>query len=327
VGRFLLRRLANYMVLVIVASCLAYFLAALSLNPRSNFESKNPRPSETAISATLQEYNLDPHTPVVKRFGHWADGVIHGDLGRTLKGGSVNEEFGNRVGVSVRLLLISTLLGSIGGVLMGAWGAIRQYRFFDRWTTLGSFFVLAMPIFVIAVALQVFAVDINRATGNPSMLQYIGEYDPDASGFWSQLGSRLNHLFLPTLTLVIVQVATYSRYQRNTMLDVLNSDFLRTARAKGLRRRTALMKHGLRTAVLPILPLLVYNVVLLFTGATFTERIYAWHGMGEWLVNSISTNDVNSVAAVALFTSVVVLVAGLLSDLIYAALDPRVRVS
>ncbi|MCD0485688.1 ABC transporter permease [Streptacidiphilus sp. ASG 303] len=325
-GRFLLRRLANYMVLVIVASCLAYFLAALSLNPRSNFESKNPRPPEAVISKTLQEYNLDPHTPVFERFGHWAADVATGNLGKNVKGGSVNDDFGRRVGVSVRLLLISTLLGSLGGVFLGAWGAIRQYRFFDRFTTLGSFFVLAMPIFVIAISLELLAVNFNHAAGS-TVLQYTGEYDPDVNGFWAQLLSRFNHLILPTLTLVLVQMATYSRYQRNTMLDVLGSDFLRTARAKGLRRRTALIKHGLRTAVLPIVPLLVYNVVLLFTGATFTEKIFNWHGMGEWLVDSINTNDTNSVAAVSLFTAVVVLVAGLLSDVIYAALDPRVRVS
>src|SRR5215470_17794720 len=106
------------------------------------------------------------------------------------------------------------------------------------------------------------------------------------------------------------------------MLDVLGSDFLRTARAKGLPRRRAVIRHGLRTAVIPVMPLLVYNIVLLFTGATFTEKIYGWHGMGEWLVDSIGTNDINSVAAVAIFTSGVVLVAGLLSDLVYAALDP-----
>ncbi|MFJ6212814.1 ABC transporter permease [Streptomyces sp. NPDC092296] len=325
-GRFLLRRLANYMVLVIVASCLAYFLAALSLNPRANFESKNPRPPEAVITKTLQEYNLDPHTPVFERFGHWASDVVHGDLGTNVKGGSVNADFGRRVGVSLRLLLISTIIGSLLGVFTGAWGAIRQYRFSDRVVTLGSFFILAMPVFVIAISLELLAIDVNKGIGT-NLFQYTGEYDPTVHGFGAQLLSRLNHLLLPTLTLVLVQVATYSRYQRNTMLDVLGSDFLRTARAKGLRRGSALMKHGLRTAVLPIVPLLVYNVVLLFTGATFTEKIFAWHGMGEWLVDSIQTNDTNSVAAVSLFTAVVVLVAGLLSDVIYAALDPRVRVS
>lgn len=277
------------------------------------------------MTRTLDEYNLNPDTPLVVRFGHWADGVAHGDLGRTVTGARVNDEFARRVGVSTRLLLIATILGSIGGVLVGAWGAIRQYRASDRIATLGSFFVLAMPVFVIAVTFKLWAIRINSAVGH-KVIEYTGEYDPGVSGTGDILLSRLQHLLLPSLTLIVIQIALYSRYQRSTMLDVLGSDFLRTARAKGLSRRAALMKHGLRTAVLPVVPLLVYNVVLLFTGATFTEKIFGWHGMGEWLVDSISTNDVNSVAAVGMFTAVVVLVAGLLSDLLYAALDPRVRV-
>ncbi|MFC1400900.1 MULTISPECIES: ABC transporter permease [Streptacidiphilus] len=325
-GRYMLRRLANYLILVIVATSLAYFLAALSLNPRANFEAQKPRPTTAQIDATLKTYNLDPETPVVVRYARWVDGIAHGNLGLDIKGGSVADDFGRKVGVSIRLLVIATIIGSIGGVLVGAYGAIKQYRFFDRWTTLASFFLLAMPVFVVAIALQMFAVNINDAAGS-TVIQYIGEYNPTLSGFWPVLISRLQHLILPTITLTLFQIAQYSRYQRNTMLDVLGSDFLRTARAKGLRRRTALMKHGLRTAILPIVPLLVYNIVLLFTGATFTETIFGWHGMGEWLVLSITTNDVNSVAAVSLFTAAVVLVAGLLSDLIYSALDPRVRFS
>ncbi|MFD3451849.1 ABC transporter permease [Streptomyces sp. NPDC058691] len=324
-GRYLLRRLVNYLALVLIAASLTYALAALSLNPRANFVGRNPPVPAASVTRTLNEYNLNPDTPIVVRFAHWAGGVAHGDLGRTVTGGEVNDEFARRVGVSTRLLLIATIVGSIGGVLVGAWGAIRQYRVSDRVTTLGSFFVLAMPVFVIAVTFKLWAIDVNEAVGH-KVIEYTGEYDPGLSGTGEILASRLQHLILPSLTLIVIQIALYSRYQRSTMLDVLGSDFLRTARAKGLSRRAALMKHGLRTAVLPVVPLLVYNVVLLFTGATFTEKIFGWHGMGEWLVNSISTNDVNAVAAVGMFTAVVVLVAGILSDLLYAALDPRVRV-
>ncbi|MEU6497511.1 ABC transporter permease [Streptomyces sp. NPDC046984] len=324
-GRYLLRRLINHVALVLIAASLTYFLAAISLNPRANFVGRNPPVAATSVTATLNDYNLNPDTPVVVRFAHWANGVAHGDLGRTVTGGEVNDEFGRRIGVSTRLLLIATILGSIGGVLVGAWGAIRQYRMSDRVTTLASFSVLAMPVFVIAVTFKLWAIDINDAVGH-KVIEYTGEYDPGLTETGEILASRLQHLLLPSLTLIVIQVALYSRYQRSTMLDVLGSDFLRTARAKGLSQRAALMKHGLRTAVLPVVPLLVYNVVLLFTGATFTEKIFGWHGMGEWLVNSISTNDVNAVAAVGMFTAFVVLIAGLLSDVLYTALDPRVRV-
>ncbi|MFH8403456.1 ABC transporter permease [Streptomyces sp. NPDC018019] len=324
-GRYLLRRLASYLVLVVVAASLTYLLAGLSLNPRARFEGRNPPLPEAAITRTLDDYNMNPDTPVAVRFARWAGGVAHGDLGRTVGGDSVNEDVGRRVGVSTRLLFLATLAGSALGVAVGAYGAIRQYRLFDRFSTLASFFVLAMPVFVVGVALKTGATALNDGT---QTIKVLGEYDAQYAGRWdpAALLNRAQHMLLPALTLIIVQAALYSRYQRSTMLDVLGADFLRTARAKGLRRRTALVRHGLRTAVLPVVPLLVYNIVLLFAGATFVEKTFGWHGMGELLVDSVAGQDVNSVAAVGLFTAVLVLVAGLLADLLYAALDPRVRV-
>ena len=127
-GRYLLRRLANYLVLVIVAASLTYFLAGLSLNPRAKFEGRNPPLPASSITKTLDDYNMNPDTPILSRFGHWAKGVVHGDLGKTIEGDDVNDDFGRRVGVSTRLLLIATIIGSIGGVALGAFGAIRQYR-------------------------------------------------------------------------------------------------------------------------------------------------------------------------------------------------------
>lgn len=324
-GRYLLRRLAGYLVLVAVAASLTYFLAGLSLNPRARFENRNPPLPEAAVTRTLDDVNMNPDTPVPVRFARWAGDVVHGDLGRTLSGDSLNDDFGRRVGVSTRLLLLATFAGSALGVAVGAYGAIRQYRFFDRFSTLASFFVLAMPVFVVGVALKIGATALNDGT---QTIKVLGEYDAQYAGRWdpAALFNRAQHMLLPALTLIIVQVALYGRYQRNTMLDVLGADFLRTARAKGLRRRTALLRHGLRTAVLPVVPLLVYNIVLLFAGATFVEKTFGWHGMGELLVDSVAGQDVNAVAAVGLFTAVLVLAAGLLSDLLYAALDPRVRV-
>ena len=111
------------------------------------------------------------------------------------------------------------------------------------------------------------------------------------------------------------------------MLDVLGQDFIRTARAKGLTRRQALFKHGLRTALIPMATLFAYGVSGLVTGAVFTEKIFGWHGMGEWVVQGIATQDTNIIAAVTVFSGAAILLAGLLSDVIYAALDPRVRVT
>jgi peptide/nickel transport system permease protein len=160
------------------------------------------------------------------------------------------------------------------------------------------------------------------------LFKYTGETSPNVvGGWWQEFGDRLQHLVLPTLTLAVTTIAGYSRYQRNAMLDVLGQDFIRTARAKGLTRRRALFKHGLRTALIPMATLFAYGVSGLVTGAVFVEKIFGWHGMGEWVVQGISTQDTNIIAAITVFAGSTVLLAGLLSDVIYAALDPRVRVS
>jgi glutathione transport system permease protein len=327
VVKFLLRRLANSLVLVGIAASLAYLLAASALNPRSNFEGRNPAPPKAVVDRRLDELNLNDETPVVQRYARWASGVAHGDFGRTWDGTSVTAEMRRRIGVSLRLLLIATIVGGVLGVLAGAWGATRQYRVSDHAITLLSFVILSIPVFVLAVLLEIAAVGFNNAIG-VRLFEYTGEFTPGLTGgFWVQLGDRLRHLVLPSLTLVLGEIAIFSRYQRNAMLDVLGQDFVRTAMAKGLRRRTALLKHALRTALIPAATFFAYNFGLLLVGATFTEKIFGWHGMGEWFVDSVTSNDVNAVAAVSCFAAVLVLVAGLLSDLAYALLDPRIRVS
>jgi peptide/nickel transport system permease protein len=326
VTKFLLRRLANWLVLVLIATSAAYILAGESLDPRSNYSQRNPRPSEQVVDRKLDSVNLNDKTPILERYWDWAKGIVHGNFGRTWDDQSINAEMGRRVGVSLRLLLIASILGSALGVLAGAWGAVRQYRPSDHVVTVSSFLVLSIPVFVLAVALEILAVGVNNAVG-AKVFEYTGEYTPGlVGGFWAHLWDRITHLILPSITLILGEIAIFSRYQRSAMLDVLGSDFVRTAQAKGLRRRTALLKHALRTALIPSATLFAYNIGLLFIGATFVEIIFGWHGMGEWLVTSITSNDVNAVAAVSCFTALLILLAGLMSDIFYALLDPRIRV-
>jgi ABC-type dipeptide/oligopeptide/nickel transport systems, permease components len=325
-GKFLLRRLLNYLVLVSLATCLGYFLAASTLNPRAQYENRNPPPPEASVDRTLDDLNMNDKTPVTERFVTWVKGAVKGDFGKTVDGRSVNDQMRRRMGVSLRLLLIGSFLGALVGVAIGVGGALKQYRLFDHVTTGSSFLILATPVFLLAVLLQYAAVNLNSHFDAP-LLYYVGEFNPALDGgAWTHLVDRVKHLILPTLAIVLGSAAFYSRYQRNSFLDVLGSDFLRTARAKGLPRRQALVKHGLRTAVIPMTTFFAYSFTLLLTGATFTEKIFAWHGMGEWFVDSVTNNDVNVVAAVTVFAGGLVLIAGLVADVAYAALDPRVRI-
>jgi peptide/nickel transport system permease protein len=321
--RFLARRLLNYIVLLALASFLTFCLASVAFKPLESLQQRNPRPPQAVIDAKRAELDLDKPIPV--RYVHWASGAVHGDFGTTIGGQPVSDELWRRIGVSLRLLIIGSIVGTVIGVVVGAWGAIRQYQLSDRVITVLSLLVISTPTFVIANLLILSALGVNSVLG-VQLFEYTGETSPDAvGGAWNQFVDRLQHLVLPTFTLALGAIAGYSRYQRNAMLDVLSQDFIRTARAKGLTRRRALFKHGLRTALIPMATLFAYGVAGLVTGAVFTEKIFGWHGMGEWVVQGINTQDTNITAAITVFAGMTILLAGLLSDIIYAALDPRVR--
>ena len=321
--RFLTRRLLNYAVLLVLASFFTFTLASLSFEPLDSLLERNPRPPQAVIDAKAAELGLDQ--PIPLRYLDWAASAVQGDFGTTVGGQPVADELWRRIGVSLRLLIIGSVVGAVVGVVIGAWSAIRQYRLSDRVITVLALLVISAPTFVIANLLILAALRVNSILGI-QLFDYIGETSPDpVSGWWNQFVDRIQHLVLPTLTLALGAIAGYSRYQRNAMLDVLGQDFIRTARAKGLTRRQALFKHGLRTALIPMATLFAYGVGALVTGAVFVEQIYGWHGMGEWTIQGINTQDTNIVVAVTLFSGAVVLFSGLLSDILYALLDPRVR--
>ena len=322
--RFLIRRLVNYAILLTLATFLTFALTSVTFHPLDNLLQRNPRPPQSVIDAKAHDLGLDK--PLLPRYANWVSGAVHGDFGKTVTGQPVSEELGRRVWTSLRLVAIGSILGSIIGVIIGAWGAIRQYRFSDRTITVLALLILSAPTFVIANMLILGALGVNEVLGF-ELFQYTGETSPYAAGGWHGFVDRLQHLVLPTATLALGAIAGYSRYQRNAMLDVLGQDFIRTARAKGLTRRQALFKHGLRTALIPMATLFAYGVAGLVTGAVFVEKIFGWHGMGEWMVQGINGQDANIVAAFTLFSGTTILIGGLLSDVVYAALDPRVRVS
>jgi peptide/nickel transport system permease protein len=251
--------------------------------------------------------------------------VVRGDFGLDLDGNRINEEFSRRVWVSLRLLLIGSVVGATVGVLVGVVSAVRQYEVFDRSFGFGAYFLLSTPVFLLAILLKFFGIKFNDAIGTTVFFTQ-GEYSAGFEGTTFEFFlNRLQHLILPTLSIALGSIAFYSRYQRNSMLDVLSSDHLRTARAKGLTKRQSLFRHGLRVAISPMATFFAYGFGLLIAGAALTETIYGWFGMGQWFITSVGKNDINSVTAGVTFTSVLVLVSGFLADVVLVVLDPRVR--
>jgi peptide/nickel transport system permease protein len=322
---YVLRRFANFLLLVFLASSLGFLLASTALDPRANYLGSNPPISESTIAQKLDQINANPDTPIYERYITWGSGVLKGDFGLTIAEQEIRPLFGEKIWVSLRLLLIGSILGSVIGVFIGVISAVRQYKLFDRFTGISSFVLLSTPVFLLAITIKFIAIYINQKIGT-TLFYTVGEYSPDFQGStFSLFVNRLQHLILPTLAVTLGGIAFYSRYQRNSMLDVLSSDHLRTARAKGLTKREALFKHGLRLAILPMSTLFAYSFGLLITGAAFTETIFGWYGMGSWFISAIGQNDANVVSAIVLFSAVLVLFSGFLADVVSAALDPRVR--
>ncbi|CAL2068226.1 ABC transporter permease [Streptomyces sp. TR1341] len=320
-----LPRITRSIALLLVSVLVSYVVASAALCPRAHFEDRTPRPSASTVDHELAAVGLDDSTPVLARFGHWSWRALHGDLGRTIDGGSVNAELGRRVGVSVRLLLVGTVVGTGLGVLAGLWAAVRRGRLPDHAMTVLSFLVLSVPTFVLALLLKDGALSFNHCVGH-TLIRYTGESTPDQRGTWtSQLADRSSHLVLPAATVALGSIASYSRYQRAATLDLLAADHLRTAQAKGLTPGRALLRHGLRISLIPMTTFFSFGFLTLFTGSVFAEQIFGWPGMGSWFLEAAQEGDVNSVVAVCLFSAVTVLLAGLLADALLMALDPRVR--
>jgi peptide/nickel transport system permease protein len=323
---YILRRFVNYFILSAIATGLAYVVASLALDPAARYLGRNPRPSAHTITSILDGLGVNPDVPVMQRLWEWTVNLVsHGSLGLTVGGKSVVDEIISRSGVSLRLLLIGSLIGAVLGVVLGVWGAVKQYRASDQIVTYSSYLIFATPTFVIGVLLMIGATMLNNAFG-VQLINFTGEYSAGLAGsWWALTGDRLIHLLLPTIALALIGAASYSRYQRSVMLDVLSADYIRTARSKGRSRNSALVRHGVRVALIPMSTFFAYSFGTLISGSIILEIVFSFHGMGEFTLNSITQSDINGVAGSTLFLAVLVLFSSTLSEILYAALDPRVR--
>lgn len=322
---YLVRRFINYVILTLVATTLCYLMVSAIFEPAARYRGQKSPPSEHTINRILDSLGVNPHTPLLERAWNWLSNLVfHFDFGLKYDRSSVAHDMWTRAGVSLQLLLIGTLLGVIFGVLVGVSGAIRQYRLSDHVATYSSFLIISTPVFVIGILLMIVMTRFNNAIGH-QLIVFTGHYSPGVTGFWPVLADRLSHLALPTVSLALVGLAIFSRYQRMAMLDVLNEDYIRTARAKGRTRGAAMMRHGVRIALIPMSTLFSYYIVELIAGSAMLEKIFSWHGMGEFLINSVLQNDINAAAGAVFFAAVLVLIASTLAEFLFVALDPRAR--
>jgi peptide/nickel transport system permease protein len=249
-------------------------------------------------------------------------GVLRGDFGTSL----VNRQpamrlIGERLPNTLLLMGVYEVVVILGALALGIYSAVRQYSTFDHVVTSLSFVLYSMPIFFIGLlSIYLFAVDFKK-WGLP-YLPPNGMFDPQVGKTVSQVAV---HMILPVLSLALISLAGYSRYMRSSMLEVLQQDYIRTAKSKGLKRRYILFTHALKNASLPIVTIIGLDLPTLLGGAIVTERIFAWPGMGRLFLDHVSRVDTPVVMALLMLVSVAVIVFQILTDVTYAWLDPRIR--
>ncbi|QTX03410.1 ABC transporter permease [Agromyces archimandritae] len=325
--KYLLRRTVSWLLLIFVATNVTYFLAWGFLDPRSNYVGRRPPLSYDQISAMLEPHNLSDAVPLAERWWTWLTGIfLRWDWGVSAVGDSVNDQIAYRMWVSAELMLGATIIMTVLGIGLGVYTASRQYKLADRIGQATSIITMNIPIIVAALAIVIIAIDINQAVGT-RIFYVTGSANPEITGFFPALIDVLQHLILPTLALVLTGYAATHFLQRSLLLDNINADYVRTARAKGLTKQQAIRKHALRTSLIPVATQVAFSIPAIFTGAILTESIFGWNGMGRYFITTIATNDVHGVVAVAAFGAVLTAIGALLADIAVVILDPRVRVS
>jgi len=225
----------------------------------------------------------------------------------------------------MRMVVAAALIAVLAAILVGVVSAVRRYTPLDYATTFAAFLFFSMPVFFLAGVLKDLAIRINEWTGY-RIFSTVGERGTGRStDLLGIIGDRSSHMVLPTLTLALVTFAAWSRYQRASMIEVLNADFMRTARAKGLPERSVLLKHGLRNALIPLTTIVAVDFASLVNGSIVIETVYAWNGLGRLFITSLQEGDVHLSTAWLLVAAGSVVIFNLLADLVYGLLDPRIR--
>ncbi len=322
---FAVRRLLVSVPVFLLSTFLVFLLVAYGADPLAQLRAKNPPPSRAVLDAMARTLYLDHG--LLDRYWHWLTRLLlRGDWGPSVNSGTdIGALLRSSLTLTLRLVLLAMVVAVLFAVAAGVVSAVRQYSKADYGITLVGFLFLSLPVFWFAILLKQLAIDFNNATGT-YFLQTYGSGTPGLTG-WSAFTDAVGHLILPTVVLAMSSYASWSRFQRASMLDVLGSDYLRLARAKGLSRGRVLLRHGLRTALIPLTTQVALDVAAILGGAVLTESVFGWQGMGTMLINGINAQDVNVILAWLVVSAVIVILFNLLADLLYAVLDPRIRLA
>jgi len=316
--QYTVKRILKMIPTMIVISVI--FFAIINMTPGDFIDGKaNPNMSAEKIADLKEIYGLDKPLPI--RYVNWAKNAIKGNFGDSLKYKQpVTKVLNDYVWNSFYLAAISFVLSLLIAIPIGIISATKQYSGFDKTFTLLTFVSISLPSFFVAlISIKIFSLDLgilpiggmttagSKATGIASFIDI------------------LKHMFLPVFSLTLIQIGSWVRYVRTSMLEVIRQDYIRTARAKGLKEKVVIYKHALRNGLIPIVTFIGMSIPGHFAGAIITETIFIWPGIGKIGYEAILNRDYTLVMGFNMFMAVLTLVGNLLSDVLYAVVDPRIK--
>jgi peptide/nickel transport system permease protein len=318
-GTYIIRRLLTAIPTLIAISMIIFGILKLAPgDPMSQFAANPSVPPEVRLNIRKQ-LGLDDPIPV--QYAKWATSWVRGDWGFSFASRTgVRDLVVGRIGTTIFVMGLAFILGLLIALPIGVLSAVKQYSVFDQVATTVAFFGFSIPTFFSGLlAILFFSIRLG-------WLPFIYE-SQTADGGLLGLGERLRFAALPVLILGIFQAATLMRYTRASMLENIKLDYVRTARAKGITERTVILRHVVRNAFIPVITIIALQLPGLFGGAIITEQIFRVPGIGSLLISSLGSSDTPVVMSVVFIISILVVLSNLLADVIYGALDPRIKFS
>jgi len=325
VKRYIARRLLWLIPTLLLVTFLVYVALRLGTNPVESYKRANARASKKKIQQYIELNGLyDGAFGYVRGYFKWLGGFLTGDWAPSIKGRTpVWPNLKDALANSLRLGITASIVGIFVGNLFGVLAALRPGRLRDTAVNTGALIGLAIPPFVSALLLQLlFSIYWQKWFGY-SLFPTSGVYPPGHQGF--DLALMLKHMALPVVVVAIQTIASYSRYMRSSLLDVLNSDYLRTARSKGINERQVLLKHSLRNALIPVTTLIFLDIGAIVGGLIITEGLFEYPGMGRFFLVAYGNGDFPQLMPFMVIIVGSVVVFNLLADIVYARLDPRIK--
>lgn len=317
-----LRRFLASIPVLFVASFVVYLAVRATFDPCAKL--RTGRGGAERYAECQARLGLD--RSVVQQWWDWLVAFVRGDWGVSSRNGQpVFEMVWRALGVTTQLIVWGVLISAVIAIAVGVISSVRQYSLADYTFTGLAYLGLAMPPFWFAlVAMQALVLLKERTGSEEPILYFVGLHSESGGGFGLD---HIRHLLLPVLTLTVQIIASWSRFQRASMLDVLGSDYVRTARSKGLRERAVVVRHALRNALIPLVTVIALDAGVLFGGLIITETLFSIPGMGKLFYDALLQGDVNVVMAWMIVAAVFVVAFNLIADLAYSVLDPRIRLS